>query len=194
MIIHLEVGKLPFKIAGIPEQDLVEKVSADRSDQRATNGCDIGTCGGVLLSAMSRIRRFAPHTGVPRTADHGRCRGDGSVGVGAARRRSTAQGERRGHAGVSRWAGRHTIPVLWWPHQLSPDVEATTLDDTMCAPAAALSGTGAASTWDALRSALDDGCQSLDRRLDSLGRRHQSGRLREVNDLLNQRQKSRGSA
>jgi len=33
VVVGLEVGKLPFKIAGIPKQHLVEKFSTDRPDQ-----------------------------------------------------------------------------------------------------------------------------------------------------------------
>jgi hypothetical protein len=33
VVVGLEVGKLPFKITGIPEQHLVEKLSPDRPDQ-----------------------------------------------------------------------------------------------------------------------------------------------------------------
>ena len=33
IVVDLEVGKLPSKMAGIPEQHLVEKLSPDRPDQ-----------------------------------------------------------------------------------------------------------------------------------------------------------------
>jgi hypothetical protein len=49
-----------------------------------------------------------------------------------------------------------------------------------------------ASTWDVLRRALDEGCQSLDRRLEQQGPlAPERFSLREVNERLNQRLKSR---
>jgi hypothetical protein len=52
-----------------------------------------------------------------------------------------------------------------------------------------------ASTWELLRSALDEGSQSLDRRLEQSGPlAPERFRLREVNERLDQRLKSRRSA
>jgi hypothetical protein len=61
LAVHLEVGKLAFEVTGIPEQYVVEEFSPHRPDQALHNGCERGTCGTVLSSAISKIRRFAIH-------------------------------------------------------------------------------------------------------------------------------------
>jgi hypothetical protein len=76
--------------------------------------------------------------------------------------------------------------------------------DTLCPPAEIETVIGLltaahpdqpASTWEVLRSALDEGCQSLDRRLEQSGPlAPERFSLREVNERLNQRLTSRRSA
>ena len=80
-------------------------------------------------------------------------------------------------------------------------VKRQALGDTWCPPAeietvigmlAAAHPDRPASTWELLRSALDEGCQSLDRRLEQSGPlAPERFSLREVNERLNQRPKSR---
>jgi hypothetical protein len=83
-------------------------------------------------------------------------------------------------------------------------VKRQALGDILCPPAeietvigmlAAAHPNRPASTWELLRSALDEGSQSLDRRLEQSGPlAPERFRLREVNERLDQRLKSRRSA
>ena len=61
VVIGLEVSQLPLEISCIPEQHMVEKLSAHRPNQALDEGVRQGTCGTVLISSISKIRRFACH-------------------------------------------------------------------------------------------------------------------------------------
>ena len=60
VVVGLELAQLPFQVVGIPEQHMVEKFAPHGPDQALDErGCDRGACGTVLISSISRIRRFA---------------------------------------------------------------------------------------------------------------------------------------
>ena len=67
IVVNLELCKLAFQITGIPERHMIEKFSRIVPIKRSTNGCDTGTCGTVLTSSISRIRRFAFHRCVSKS-------------------------------------------------------------------------------------------------------------------------------
>jgi hypothetical protein len=57
VVVDLEVGKLPFKITGIPEQHLVEQLSPHRPDQGKTATGERNRSGNLTPSAArSRLR------------------------------------------------------------------------------------------------------------------------------------------
>ena len=59
VVVPLELGQLPFQIAGMPEQHVVEEFSPHRPDQALHQRVGQRDMRTVLISSISNIGRFA---------------------------------------------------------------------------------------------------------------------------------------
>ena len=57
--VGLKLSELALKVEDIPEEDLIEILATHRADEPFDERMDTGTWGTVLISSISRMRRFA---------------------------------------------------------------------------------------------------------------------------------------